>query len=58
MELNEKEIIMRIRLDEGRIERNAERIAELKADTAACRRMIAFWKGELKRVKGGKRKTA
>lgn len=58
MELTEKEIIMRIRLDEGRIERNAERIAELKADTDATRRMIAFWKRELKRVKGGKRKTA
>lgn len=58
MELTEKEIIMRIRLDEGRIERNAERIAELKADTDAIRRMIAFWKRELKRVKGGKRKTA
>ena len=58
MELTEKEIIMRIRLDEGRIERNAERIAELKADTDATRRMIAFWKRELNRVKGGKRKTA
>ena len=58
MELTENEIIMRIRLDECRIERNAERIAEIKADTDATRRMIAFWKRELKRVKGGKRKTA
>lgn len=56
--MTENEIRKRIKSEECRIKRNAERISELKADTEATRRMIGFWKRELKRFYGGKRKTA
>lgn len=54
MEMTEKEILKQIESEKRRIKRNADRMAELRAENAACRQAITYWNEELNRVKGVK----
>jgi hypothetical protein len=52
--MTKKEIEKIIAKDKARIERAKDRIADAKADIAATKEAIAFWKGELKKATKGK----
>lgn len=58
MSMTEKEIRKRIASEERRIKHRRDTIVSLEYDIKACQKAIDFWKGELKRVNGGKRKTS